>query len=316
MFCKVARAFFLCSMQGSMSASGCVRWSRLTRIAAFRNAARNSWYSLRYNDVEFAPSFMRLTFLPLLAISSFLLSAANLTKAETGIPMQVCTPISTEDCATSPHWLKPPAMKLSSKWKGQQIEGVVGLNLTVGADGSARDIEVVKSSDDDLKEAVLASAKNWRFDPATFRGQAAAVEMRLVVRFHPIGDPIISLGPWRESWVDPAELQNLFVEANQALGRRDYQQAIDLSRKLIALEAGPWLSCSNTRTQRRCSRRRSNSNRKAHSPTTLSAGPISAITSTTKRSRSTRSRSGPHLLGCGMANRSNSNEGRPPGTDL
>ena len=179
---------------------------------------------------------MRLTFLPLLAISSFLLFAANLASAEAGIPMQVCTPISTGDCATSPHWLKPPAMKLSSKWKGQQIEGIVGLNLTVGADGSIRDVEVVKSSDDDLKEAVLASVKNWRFDPATFQGQAAAVEMRFVVRFHPIGDPIISYGPWRASWVDPAELQNLSVEANRALGRHDFEQAIELSRKLIALE--------------------------------------------------------------------------------
>jgi tetratricopeptide (TPR) repeat protein len=177
---------------------------------------------------------MRLTLLPLLAISSFLVCAVHLTAAETEIAMQVCTPISTGDCAAAPYLLKPPAIKFSKR--PAPPEGVVGMNLIVGSDGSVRDIEVVKSPNEELTKEITASAKNWNFAPATFQGRNAAVKIRVLLQFPAVGEPIVMIRPWRSSWADPAELQKLFVEANQALGRRDYQQAVALSRQLLALE--------------------------------------------------------------------------------
>jgi TonB family protein len=177
---------------------------------------------------------MRLESLPLLAICWFFVSTANLATAENEIPMQVCTPISTENCATQFLWLKPPNIKLSKASAGSRPGDQIGLNLIVGADGSVRDIQVVKSPNNELTEEVVASARKWKFAPATFQGQAVAVETRVLVQFRAMGDPIISFGPKLASWADAADMQKLFVDANLALGRRDYQQAADLSRKLLA----------------------------------------------------------------------------------
>lgn len=179
---------------------------------------------------------MRLTFLPLLAISSFFVCAASLATAETDVPMQLCTPISTGDCATLFHWLKPPDMKFFKRPAASQPGAQVGLNLVIGVDGSVRNIEIVKSPDDELAEEVIAAAKKWKFAPGTFQGQSVAVEARALLQFRAIGDPIISFGPKLSSWVDAADIQKLHIEASQALGRRDYRNAVALSRKLLALE--------------------------------------------------------------------------------
>jgi tetratricopeptide (TPR) repeat protein len=127
-------------------------------------------------------------------------------------------------------------MKFSRRSTGQQPEKLVGLDLVVGADGLVHDIKVAKFSDDELTDEVIASAKKWKFAPATFQGQSVAVAIRVIVQFHAIGDPAIGFAPIRATWADPAELQKLYVDASQALGRRDYQAAVALSRQLIALE--------------------------------------------------------------------------------
>lgn len=150
--------------------------------------------------------------------------------------MQLCSPISTSDCADSPRWLKPPLLKLPHSSGGPQSEGVVGFNFVVAADGSVHDMEILKSSADELKEEVAASFENWKFVPATFQGRSVAVEMRAIVQFHATGGVTVSLGSRRASWTDPDELQKLHVEADQAYGRRDYENAVALSRQLLALE--------------------------------------------------------------------------------
>jgi TonB family protein len=168
--------------------------------------------------------------------SLFLIFATNLAISETDLPMQLCTPISTGNCAAPFSWLLPPNMELSKGSAGLQPGTQVGLNLVIGADGSVRDIEVVKSPDNELSEDVIASVKKWKFAPSTFEGRPVAVEARVLVQFRPVGDPIISFGPKLATWADSAEIQKLHMEASQALGRRDYQQTVALSRKLLALE--------------------------------------------------------------------------------
>lgn len=89
---------------------------------------------------------------------------------------------------------------------------------------------------DELTEEVIASVKKWQFAPATFQGRPVAVQARALVQFRPIGDPIIGFGPKLATWADSAEIQKLHIDASQALGRRDYQLAVALSRKLLALD--------------------------------------------------------------------------------
>jgi tetratricopeptide (TPR) repeat protein len=181
---------------------------------------------------------MRLMFWPLLTASVFLIFATQIAISQTEIPMpmQVCTPISTGDCAQSPHWLQSPRIKSSGKSGGSWPEGQVGLNLVVGADGSVHDVEVVHSSDELLKEDVIASAPHWKLVPATFQGRAVPAEVRVVVQFFAVGNPGMSLGPWRASWTTVGDLQKLCDEAYQASARHDYQKTIALSRQLLALE--------------------------------------------------------------------------------
>lgn len=110
------------------------------------------------------------------------------------------------------------------------------MNVVVGSDGLVHDVAVVKSPDDELSAEVVASAKKWKFAPATFQGESVAVEARVVVQIRPMGDPIISFGPKVTTWVDAAEIQKLHIEASEALGRHDYQQAVTLSRQLLGFE--------------------------------------------------------------------------------
>jgi tetratricopeptide (TPR) repeat protein len=172
----------------------------------------------------------------LVAAWLFLIFATKPADAGTESPMQLCTPISTGDCAAAPHWVWPPEMKSSRRSAVLQPEGEVGLNAVVGVDGSLHEVEVVKSSDDALKEEVFASFPKWKFAPATFQGRPVAVRIRVLVQFRVIGSPSVAFGPWRASWSDPAELQKLYVEASQVYGQRDYQKTVALSRQLIALD--------------------------------------------------------------------------------
>ena len=178
---------------------------------------------------------MRQFCLPLLTISLSFVFATKPAVSQTEAPMQLCTPLLTENCVTTPQWLKKPVLDSHGAADSKTV-GVVGLNFVVSADGSAHDMEIVKSSDDKLKEDVIASFQKWKFAPATFQGRPAAVKMRATVQFLATGGGIVYLGPWRASWTDTAELQKLFDDANQAYGRRDYQKAVALSRQLLDLE--------------------------------------------------------------------------------
>lgn len=174
--------------------------------------------------------------LTLLAVSLLLASAAKPAVAQPETPMQLCTPLMTENCATYPRWLRSPQFKISRTPAGSQPDEVVGLNLVVGADGSVHSVDSMKSPDDTRKQQVIASAWDWKFIPATFQGHPVPVAVRAVVQIHGIGNPNINLGPWRATWTTVAELQKIYVDVDQARARADYQKAAALSRELISLE--------------------------------------------------------------------------------
>jgi superkiller protein 3 len=156
--------------------------------------------------------------------------------AKIGPQMPLCTPISTGICAESPHWLRPPQIKIPRTLQGRHPETVVGFDLVVSADGSVHDLEVARFSDDLWKDVAVDSARKWKFIPGTYDGRPVPVEIRAIVVFHSIGDPSVVFGPREPFWADPREVQKLFIEACQASSRHDYQNAVTLSRRVLELD--------------------------------------------------------------------------------
>jgi TonB family protein len=72
--------------------------------------------------------------------------------------------------------------------RAKNIEGKVGLSLTVGADGAVRDVEVTKSLYPSLDQSAVAAARNWRFEPYMKDGQPTAKQMSVEVYFSPQQD--------------------------------------------------------------------------------------------------------------------------------
>jgi TonB family protein len=64
-----------------------------------------------------------------------------------------------------------------------RIEGAVGLEVVVQANGSVGDVRVVKPVNPDLDEAAVACARRWRFKPATKDGQPLDLIVALEITF-------------------------------------------------------------------------------------------------------------------------------------
>jgi len=66
------------------------------------------------------------------------------------------------------------------------VEGSVTARLQVDAKGRVSDAEIVSRSgarDRELDRAVLATVRDWRFEPAMRNGQAVASSVQLPVDF-------------------------------------------------------------------------------------------------------------------------------------
>ena len=58
------------------------------------------------------------------------------------------------------------------------------LLATIGADGSTRNLTVVRSLGMGLDEKAMEAVRTWRFDPAKKDGRPVAVQMQIIVNFH------------------------------------------------------------------------------------------------------------------------------------
>jgi TonB family protein len=183
------------------------------------------------------PGFEPLMFrfhLALLSITLFLVAASDPLVAESGKPMPLCTVLSIGPCATVPRLSKESSGKLPAKLAGVPTETIAMLDLIVGENGSAHDIQVVQSAGEAFDQIALVAARVWNFEPATYEGKAVEAEARVIFEFDASGHATVRVVPRPFSLVNPERLQKSFTEANQALTRHDYQAAIALSRQLVA----------------------------------------------------------------------------------
>lgn len=63
------------------------------------------------------------------------------------------------------------------------VEGVVLLEAIIGADGSVRDVRVLRSAHVLLDPAALEAVRRWRYRPASVGGHPVAVYLSVVVTF-------------------------------------------------------------------------------------------------------------------------------------
>lgn len=91
------------------------------------------------------------------------------------------TPASTEPLAVE---TPPPEYPLEFACAG--VGGEVVLVVQIGATGTPDDVRVEYTSRQaQLDTAAVAAVRNWRFKPATSRGQAVPTKIRVPVKFTP-----------------------------------------------------------------------------------------------------------------------------------
>jgi TonB family protein len=81
---------------------------------------------------------------------------------------------------TAPVKLKGDSAPYPEKARRQHLQGTVAVSVTIDETGQVRDPQIVESAGAILDEAVLASLRDWRFEPA--RKDGVKVKLRWLVR--------------------------------------------------------------------------------------------------------------------------------------
>jgi len=167
---------------------------------------------------------------------SSLLFAQDTISVDAVSAMHVCSdknPASSGPCATAPHPLSKVSPTYPEKARQSRHEGTVVLNVTIGKDGSTHDLHVIKGVDDAIDQAAISAVSQWKFEPATYEGNPVAVELRIEVNFRLETNASPTQG--QPTSGNSEQIRNLYTDANEAYGRRDYQTAANLARRITSL---------------------------------------------------------------------------------
>lgn len=85
---------------------------------------------------------------------------------------------------SAPKTIYAPDPEYSEEARKVKQMGVVVLQLVVSADGTPRDIQVVRTLGLGLDEKAIEAVKTWRFEPARKDGKPVAVSVNIEVNFH------------------------------------------------------------------------------------------------------------------------------------
>jgi TonB family protein len=83
-----------------------------------------------------------------------------------------------------PRAIYAPEPEFSEEARIKKFQGEVTLLVTIGTDGRARNLTVVRSLGMGLDQKALDAVRTWRFDPARKDGRPVAVQMNIIVNFH------------------------------------------------------------------------------------------------------------------------------------
>ena len=180
---------------------------------------------------------MRYLLAPLFLVGMSLSAQEPDFKSETVEPMRPCASNQAANaaaCATPPHISHRVDPTYPEKSRRERTEGIVRLKVVVGDDGFAHDIQVSKSLAPDLDQAAIDAVKQWKFEPGQYLNKPVPVEITIEVSFR------LSPGAGLPSTANAGsasstdESRTLFVDANEAYSRRDYQTAANIARQITA----------------------------------------------------------------------------------
>jgi TonB family protein len=83
-----------------------------------------------------------------------------------------------------PRPIYAPEPEFSEEARIAKFQGEVTLLVTIGIDGRARNLTVVRSLGMGLDQKAMDAVRTWRFDPARKDGRPVAVQMNIIVNFH------------------------------------------------------------------------------------------------------------------------------------
>jgi periplasmic protein TonB len=83
-----------------------------------------------------------------------------------------------------PRAIYAPEPEFSEEARIKKFQGEVTLLVTIGIDGRARNLTVVRSLGMGLDQKAMDAVRTWRFDPARKDGRPVAVQMNIIVNFH------------------------------------------------------------------------------------------------------------------------------------
>jgi periplasmic protein TonB len=89
-----------------------------------------------------------------------------------------------ESGVSAPKAIYTPEPEFSEEARKAKYQGVVTLDIVVGADGRVHNARVIHSLGMGLDEKALESVKQWKFDPAKKDGRAVACAFSIEVDFH------------------------------------------------------------------------------------------------------------------------------------
>lgn len=84
---------------------------------------------------------------------------------------------------TPPRVIEAPDPKYPADARAAGHQGTSLLSFTVGTDGYAHDINVVRKLDAELDESAVATVRSWRYEPARKNDEPVEVQIQARIRF-------------------------------------------------------------------------------------------------------------------------------------
>jgi TonB family protein len=113
------------------------------------------------------------------------LISACIVMASVGIGAQDQTVYKPGNGVTLPAVVKQVKAEYTQEAMDAHIEGTVGLQVVVLADGAVGDVKIAQSLDPTygLDQQAVKAIKQWQFKPGTKDGKAVAVQVDVMIRF-------------------------------------------------------------------------------------------------------------------------------------
>jgi TonB family protein len=131
---------------------------------------------MRLLDQGIARTTSPLTFrLAVIAFAGVVLAIA--------IPVRAQEPYKVGGDVTAPRVIDKVDPVYTEDARRDKISGPVMLSMTIGTDGMAHDISVIKSLDPGLDVKAVEAVQQWHFAPGTLKGEAVPVRATVEINF-------------------------------------------------------------------------------------------------------------------------------------